>query len=153
MGSYNEISEIENAIKRELTVIMEGKIAEDVKTAITQATVSEVYMAHDSLLPPEMIINGQTVRTRRWHNGGLADKNTYKDSYDPVEQELKIEVKTDWQQLLGGAKPGNDLADVIENNGMYHAPARPFINEAEHIIKNQKKQLEETIADHLNRTV
>ena len=153
MAVYEEIYQIEGAILRELITVMEGQIAEDVKNAITQATVSEVYMAYDSLLPPVITINGEEKRTRRWHNGGLADPNTYEATYHPNIQELNVKVNTPWQQLRGGATPGNDLADVIEKNGMYHAPARPFIQQAEQNIKNIKKQLENTIADHLNRTV
>lgn len=147
MASYNEVYEIEAAILTNLIPVMEGQIAEDVKTAITQATVSEVYMAYD----PKFV-------SRRWHNGGLADPNTYNANYHPNIQELNVEVKTPWQNIgfrktTGVGTGGNDLADIIENNGMYNAPPRPFIKQAENNIKNIKKQLEQTIADHLNSTV
>ena len=147
MGTYNETYEIEQAIRNNLEAVMSGQIAEDAKTAITQATVSEVYMAYD----PKFV-------SRRWHNGGLADPNTYKANYHPDTLELIVTVKTEWQNLgfrrtTGIGTGGNDLADIIENNGMYNAPPRPFIKQAENNIKNIKKQLEQTIADHLNSTV
>ena len=147
MGQYNEVYEIEAAILTGLIPVMEGQITEDVKTAITQATVSEVYMAYD----PKFV-------SRRWHNGGLADPNTYEAHYHPNIYELDVEVKTGWQNIgfrrtTGAGTNGNDLADVIEKNGMYNAPARPFIKQAENNIKNIKTILEDTIADHLNRTI
>lgn len=155
MASYNEVYEIEAAILTALIPVMEGQITEDVKTAITQATVSEVYMAYDSKWegrPSEGLPN------RRWHNGGLADPNTYEAHYHPNIQELNVEVKTPWQNVgfrktTGTGTGGNDLADIIEKNGMYNAPARPFIKQAENNIKNIKAELEKTIADHLNSTV
>lgn len=147
MAQYNEVYEIEAAILTGLIPIMEGQITEDVKTAIVQAATSEVYMAYD----PKFV-------SRRWHNGGLADPSTYDAKYHPNIQELNVEIKTEWQNIgfrrtTGEGTGGNDLADVIEKNGMYNAPARPFIKQAENNIKSIKKILEDTIADHLNSTI
>ena len=158
MGTYNETYEIEQAIRNNLEAVMNGQIAEDAKTAITQATVTKVYMAYDSKLPPEIERDEQPVRTRRWHEGGLADPNTYEANYHPDTLELIVTVKTEWQNLgfrrtTGAGTGGNDLADIIEKNGMYGAQARPFIKQAEDNIKTIKVELEKTIADYLNRTV
>lgn len=155
MGQYNEVYEIEAAILTNLIPVMEGQITEDVKTAITQATVSQVYMAYDSKWEGRPSAG---LPSRRWHNGGLADPNTYNANYHPNIMELSVEVKTPWQNVgfrrtTGTGTGGNDLADVIEKNGMYNAPARPFIQQADKNVKNIKTQLEQTIADYLNSTV
>lgn len=136
---------------------MEGQITEDVKTAIVQAVTTEVYMGHDSKWEGRHT-EKEDLPPRRWHNGGLADPSTYDAKYHPNIQELNVEVKTDWQDVgfrttTGAGTGGNDLADVIEKNGMYSAGARPFIKQAENNIKNIKAELEKTIADHLNSTV
>lgn len=162
MAQYNEVYEIEAAILTGLMGVMDpdqgGQVAEDVKTAIAQAVTKEVYMAYPSKLPPEVERDGVMVKTRRWHEGGLADPSTYDAKYHPNTQELNVEIKTEWQNIgfkrtTGAGTGGNDLADVIEENGMYGAGARPFIQQAENNIKNIKTILEETIADHLNRTI
>lgn len=147
MGQYNETYEIEAAILANLEAVMEGQIAEDAKTAIVQATLSKVYMAYD----PKFM-------SRRWHNDGLADPNNYKANYDPSTRELVVTVEASWQNIgfiktTGIGTGGNDFADVIEKNGMYNAPPRPFIQQAENNIKSIKSVLEATIADHLNKTV
>ena len=78
--------------------------------------------------------------------------------YHPNIQELIVEVKTEWANIgfrrtTGTGTGGNDLADVIEKSGMYGAGARPFLKKADDNIKNIKAQLEQTIADYLNKTV
>lgn len=155
MAQYNEVYEIEAAILTGLIPIMEGQITEDVKTAIVQAVTTEVYMGHDSKWEGRP---SEGLPSRRWHNGGLSDPSTYEAKYHPIIQELNVEVKTPWQNVgfrrtTGAGTGGNDLADVVEKNGMYSAGARPFIEQAENNIKNIKTILEDTIADHLNRTI
>lgn len=155
MGSYYETIDIERAIEKALPSIMEGQIADDVRTAITQATVSEVYMAYDPIYQGRNGIPG-----RRWHEGGLADPNKeyYVSDYDQKSMELTVQVKTPWQNrgfktTTGAGTGGNDLADVIEKNGMYNAPARPFMKQADSNVKKIHNELENTIADYLNSVV
>lgn len=153
MGQYNEVYEIETAIKASLEAIMKNAIKVEASEAISEAVRSEVY----SYTP---LYRGRedTVASPRMRMGGLADVTTYKDNYDSENQELTIEVKTNWQNVgfrktTGAGTGGNDLADVVEHNQMYHAPARPFIKRAEEIIASNHDRLEDIIAQYLNRTV
>lgn len=153
MATYNETYEIEAAIKEKLEAIMTNAIKVEASEAISEAVVSEVY----SYSP---IYRGRedTIASPRMRMNGLADVTTYKANYHPEDQELIIEVKTDWQNVgfrrtTGVGTGGNDLADVVEKNQMYHAPARPFIRRAEEIITSKRVRLEDIIAQYLNRTV
>ena len=140
MASYYEVYEIENAIDRELPLVMEDEIKEHVENAIKWST-SVVY-SYEPLF-----------YNRRRGQGGLADPSTYKANYHPKDQELIIEIKTPWQQLRGGEIPSEDLADVISNNQVYNAPPRPFLKTAEQIVNSRRKQLEQIVADYLNKMV
>lgn len=145
MASYNKISEIEIAIKRELPLVMEDEVKEQVENAIKWAT-SVVYSYNP------------IYYNRRMSSGGLSDPNTYEANYYPSEQELIIDIKTPWQNVgfrrtTGEGTGDNELADVIEKNRIYHAPPRPFLRQAEEIVKSRKSQLEQIVADYLNKTV
>lgn len=155
MASYDEVYQLEGAILRELIPVMEGQITEDVKTAIVQATMSSVYATYESRWEgrPE-----EGLPPRRLSRGGLADPSTYDAKYHPNTQELIVTINTPWQNVgfrytTGSGTGGNDLADVIEQNGMYNAPPRPFIKQADKNVNEISKFLEDTIADHLNKTV
>ena len=153
MGQYEETYQIEAAIKEHLQAVMSTQIKEEASDAISEAVESEVY-SHRPLYTGRP----DTIASPRKKAGGLGDKTTYIDNYDPDSQELIIEVKTEWQNVGfrpvdGSGTGGNDLADVVEHNQMYHQSARPFIKRAEEIISANQNRLEDIIAQYLNRTV
>lgn len=146
MAQYNEVYEIEAAILTGLIPIMENAIKVEASHAIREAAMEKVY----SYSPQ--------FNHRRLAIGGIADVMTYDANYHPNIQELIIEVKTPWQNIgfrhtTGEGTGGNELADVIENNQIYHAPKRPFIKRAEQIIKSNHNRLEEIIVKYLDRTI
>lgn len=142
MAVYNEVSDIEQAIIRELTPVMEGQIADDACKEIAQSVMTEVYAPYT----PKFY-------SRRGASGGLMDKRTYVSNYDPTSRELRIEIKTEWQQLYDGDIPSSDEADVVENNKIYGAPPRPFIKQADESISRTIQYFEQIVGDHLNKTV
>ena len=153
MAQYEETYQIEAAIKNHLETIMRTQIKEEASDAISEAVESEVYSYY-----PLYTGRPDTVASPRKKAGGLGDKTTYIDNYDPDSRELIIEVKTKWQNVKfrhvdGSGTGGNDLANVVEQSQMYHAPARPFIKRAEEIISANQNRLEDIIAQYLNRTV
>lgn len=157
MATYNETYEIEAAILRELIPVMENAIKVEASAAIREASMEKVY-SYESQFKIGTEPDPRTDRSRRYALGGIADTHTYEANYHPNIQELIIEVKTPWQNIgfrhtTGAGTGGNELADVIEQNQMYHAPARPFIQRAEQILKSNHTRLEEIIAQYLNRTV
>ena len=142
MATYNEVWEIELAIERELTPVMEGRIADEASEKIKQSVMTEVYAPYT----PKFY-------SRRGSSGGLMDKGTYATSYDETSRELRIEVQTGWQHLYGGDFPSSDEADVVENNKIYGAPPRPFIKQADESISRTIQYFEQIVGDHLNKTV
>lgn len=157
MASYNEVYEIEAAILNGLIPVMENAIKVEASAAIREAAMEKVY-SYEPQFKIGTEPDPRTYRSRRYALGGIADTHTYEANYHPNIQELIIEVKTPWQNIgfrhtTGAGTGGNELADVIEQNQMYHAPARPFIKRAEQILRSNHKRLEEIIAQYLNRTV
>ena len=78
---------------------------------------------------------------RRWGDGGILDASTYRTSRYSDNAvitknvgkgfTLHIYADAEWRQLFGPdrvPKTGT-LAEVIEKNGMYGAPARPWMEE------------------------
>lgn len=147
MASYETISQIDNALLKALTEVMEGQVKDDAREAIMLATNSNVYNAYSPI-----------YNNRRWLEGGLADPETYNWNYDAGEQELTVKVATEWQNkgfrfTTGMGTGGNDLADVIEQNGMYNAPPRPFIKQAETNFRNKKSEIDSKMEAYLNTHV
>ena len=69
--------------------------------------------------------------SRRGHYGGLADQDNM-DSYSTGKGfTVHFAMTAEWQQLYGGEIPDNSLAEVVNNDGMYGAPPRNFIGNAE----------------------
>lgn len=78
---------------------------------------------------------------RRWGEGGILDASTYRTSRYSDNAvitknvgkgfTLHIYADAEWQQLFGPdrAPKTGTLAEVIEKNGMYGAPARPWMEE------------------------
>lgn len=157
MAQYNEVYEIEAAILTGLIPIMENAITVEASHAIREAAMEKVY-SYPSQFKLGVNPDPRAYQSRRYASGGLADISTYEANYHPNIQELSIEVKTPWQNIgfrhtTGEGTGGNELADVIENNRMYHAPKRPFIKRAEQIIKSNHNRLEEIIVKYLDRTI
>lgn len=131
MADYNTVEQFERALDRAIDKAMSKQIAEKVKEYIADYAQMRVYDAY-----------ADPIFNSRWgKNSGILDKDYMTVDYEASTKTLTITHEVQWQHLRGGAMPQMDLADAIQaginsHRGgayMYHAPARPYTNEAEHI--------------------
>lgn len=136
---FKEVEEIETAIDNAINNAMETVVTEHAKDAIVESEESNVYSYDPIFL------------NRRMESGGLKDRSTMRDSYDIGSKTLTITMETDWQNIgfryIDGRGAYDDLADAIENNNIYNAPPRPFMQQAEDDYA--KNQFESDIMDAL----
>ena len=101
---------------------MQGMVADGAKEALQEAAYQQIYDAYT----PEFM-------SRRGSAGGIADPGNMVASYGG--KTLTITDEAPWQQLWGGAVPGERLAEAIASGSsrynMGAAGARPFHEEAE----------------------
>lgn len=116
---FETVEEYERLLDLAVDEAMRGFIADNVKRAIADAVESHVYSYE-----PEFL-------SRQGYNGGLQDPWYMNDTYDAGSNTLTVKMETPWQHLYGGNYPGSDLADVVEQNGMYGAGPREFMQPAE----------------------
>lgn len=112
-------AKLDNAIDSAMT----GPVLEGAKKALRAAAYSEVYGAYF----PQFF-------SRRMDSGGLADMGNMEHVYG--DKTLVITDDAPWQQLYGGMRPGERLAEAIaKGDARYHfakAGPRPFHATAEH---------------------
>lgn len=123
MPDFKTIQAFENALDRAIDSVMQGRVVDGVRDQIATSVQEDVYDVYD----PKFY-------SRRAGNGGMkskSKKNMEVTSYDSSTKTLTITHKVDWQQLKGGTPPSNDLTEVIQNNQVYGAPPRQYIDEAE----------------------
>ena len=125
--SFNSVLEYRIALEKAITDTMINEVAEHAKEALQESMEENVY----SVYWPEFF-------NRRMEAGGLKDKaNMTEDYYSSGDyRTLEISATAPWQSLGfktidGRGTYGGDLSDVIENDGMYGAPPRPFTKPAE----------------------
>lgn len=101
---------------------MQGAVAEGAKEALQEAAYRQVY---DTYTPQFL--------SRRGNVGGIADPGNMTVNYGGMT--LTITDDAPWQQLWGGAVPGERLAEAIASGdsryNMGKAGPRPFHQEAE----------------------
>lgn len=77
---------------------------------------------------------------RETSGGGLISTDTMIPDYEASTMTLTVSLNAEWQNLShimnvprmkGGADTSQKLADAIQAQKIYHAPARPFVQEAE----------------------
>lgn len=123
MGIAADIAAFKAKLDLAIDDTMQGPVLDEAKKFLRAAVYSEVYGAYS----PEFY-------SRRMDGGGLADIFYMRHNYG--DKTLQVMDMTPWQQLYGGARPGERLAEAIASgNSRYHfnrAGARPFHEEAEH---------------------
>ena len=77
---------------------------------------------------------------REQSGGGLISTDTIFPDYEASTKTLTVSLNAEWQNLSriirvprikGGADTSQSLADAIQDQKIYNAPARPFVQEAE----------------------
>lgn len=115
---------------------MQGPVLDGAKEMIQRTAMTQVYSYQ-----PEF-------DSRRMSSGGLIDEANLQGAYG--DKELTIHDIADWQQLYGGAYPGEDLAEAIASgDSRFHfqnAGARSFMPEAE---RDFAPEFERLIGDSL----
>lgn len=90
--------------------------------------------------------------SRRYNHNGILDPSTYRSQSSTYAHHSRtldatllgnygsgkgfttyISAETEWQQRFGGSSKDNpnSLVYAIEENGLYHAPPRPYMDHAE----------------------
>lgn len=132
MATYNDFQDFLNALDNAIGDTMLNGVDEYIKSEIQIAEEEKVYSYNPKF------------NSRRRADGGIQDRNNMETSYDDLSHTLTVTVNAPWQNVLRGGKTvtnigawlPNDLTDVIEKNGMYGAPPRPFTEEAEERLEN-----------------
>lgn len=75
-------------------------------------------------------------RRREKNPGGLISPDTMSVDYNRLSQTLTISLNAEWQNkgfryVDGSGTGGNKLADVVQQNWIYNAPPRSFVEAAE----------------------
>ena len=132
---FYSFEEYNNALDKAIGNAMQspdGKIQKNVKKEITDCAENFVYRTY----PPAFL-------SRRYGAGGILDPDSYRSSrYADTAIitknaskgfTLHIYAEAQWQQLFGGSPEGNPdtLTEAIENNGLYGARPRKYMEYAE----------------------
>ena len=101
---------------------MQGPVLDEAKEYIQRSAFQNVYNAYSPLF-----------YSRRMSGGGIGDQGNLESDYSG--KTLVIQDVALWQQLYGGARPGERLAEAIASgSSRYHfhrAGPRSFMPEAE----------------------
>lgn len=110
---------------------MQGPVLDGAKEMIQRTAMTQVYSYQ-----PEF-------DSRRMMSGGLMDEGNMESNYG--DKTLTIKDVAGWQQLYGGAYPGEELAEAIAaGSPQYHfgnAGARSFMPEAEQEFKPEFERI------------
>ena len=119
-GTFASVEELSAYIDSTVDSIMQNEIAKGLKKAVKEKAKKNVYDSYDPIF-----------MSRDYEYGGILDESFMYTYYS--RPELTLEHIVAWQQLgfrkTNGRQPG-DLVDTIEKNGLYHAPPRPYMEEA-----------------------
>ena len=137
MAEFGSLDEFETQLDRIIDMAMVMTVQEHAKEAIQDSEENNVY----SYMPK--------FYSRRRESGGIKDKYNMQGTYDPTDKELTIEVKAPLQNLRGNSKNyAVGLVEYIETSQIYHAPPRPFLQQAEDTYS--KDQFEKDLMEVLN---
>lgn len=122
MGIAADIAMFKAKLNLAIDDTMQGPVLDGAKKQLRASVYSEVYAAYS----PEFY-------SRRMDGGGLADMSLMAHVYS--DKTLMITDEAPWQQLYGGARPGEFLAEAIARGDsryyFHRAGGRPFHEEAE----------------------
>jgi len=125
---FFDIEDYKTALDLEIANCMrdpDGTVQTEAKKAIIRSAKENVYDAYPK---PKFESRRGTGKSM---GGGIMDEDNLLSFTSEKGFTLTIQNLATWQHLYGGAYPSNDLADVIENNQIYGAPKRPFMQKAE----------------------
>ena len=134
---FNSLEAYKVALDLAIDDALGSELAEMAKEQI-QSTVGEIVYAY----PPEYVNRRRTM-------GGLIDTANMED--EVFGQELTIKMVATWQQRGFRYKGGRELGDfteTIQTSSLYHAPARPYTDQAENKVG---EMIEQQIAGALRR--
>ena len=121
MGITADIAAFSAKLDAAIDSAMQGPVLDGAKEAIQNAAFTYVYSAY------------QPKFMSRRYSGGIGGTDTKVHDYG--DKTLVIRDKTPWQQLYGGSRPGEELAEALASgSARYHfqnAGARSFMPEAE----------------------
>lgn len=134
---FDDIDAYSVALDKAVDDALGSELAEMAKEQI-QSTVGEIVYAYQ----PEYVDRRRTM-------GGLIDTANMEDEVSG--KELTIKMVATWQQrgfqYKGGREVG-DFAETIQTSEIYHAPARPFVDQAENKVG---EMIDKQIAGALTR--
>lgn len=121
MGESANVSDFIAKLDAAIDDVMQNEVAEGAKKALQRAAQSEVY----SYTPQ--------FYSRRGASGGIAD--TANMTVDYGNKTLTLQDDAPWQQLYGGTRPGERLAEALASGSarynFHRAGPRPFHEKAE----------------------
>lgn len=122
MGIAADIAAFSAKLDAAIDSAMRGPVLDEAKKQIQDTARTNVYSAYH----PQFY-------SRRMMSGGLMDEGNMPNNY--ADKTLVIRNETPWQQLKGGATPGEQLAEAIAaGSSRYNfgkAGPRSFMPEAE----------------------
>lgn len=124
MAEWANVAAFAAALDAAVDGAMQNEVSDGAKEALQDMAYENVY----NYQPVELV-------SRRGASGGIADIGNMEDSYGGGT--LTIEDMATWQQLYGGAVPGERLAEALASGSRsynFHlAGPRPFHEEAERL--------------------
>jgi hypothetical protein len=131
MGLTADIAAFVARLDAAIDSTMQGPVLDGAKKQISETAHSRVYS-----YSPEFY-------SRRMDAGGTSDPGNMAGDYG--DKTLTIRDQVGWQQLYGGAYPGEELVEALAaGSARYHfqnAGPRPFMEEAEHAFKPEFERL------------
>ena len=137
---FYDVIAYEAALDAAVDSAMQGYVCDKTKEIIQEAIEDHVYSAHESgwTGPPP---------ARRKKDGGIQDEANLFADYSNLT--LTIREVAHWQNKFGkkvnsfgySLPPTSDLGDVIENSGIFSAPPRPFMRDAEVMAKDKLEKV------------
>ena len=135
--TFNSIAEYRMAIDRAIDEAMEDEVLNRVQLEMMDSIEQNVYGAYS----PEYTGRPGTIKSPRRVHGGLKDRANLFGNYTPGTKTLTVEAIADWQNVGFRTTTGDgtygELSEVIEQEGMYGAPPRPFAWFAEEECKKK----------------
>lgn len=131
MGIAADIAAFVARLDAAIDDTMQGPVLDGAKKQISETALRVVYS-----YSPQFY-------SRRMTGGGVADQGNLYGAYG--DKELTIYNETPWQQLYGGAYPGDDLVEALASgDARFHfqnAGSRKFMEQAEKEFKPEFERL------------
>lgn len=132
---FFSFEDYDNALDKAIERAMQNsdsRVQINAKKTITETAEKRVYNTYTPRFMSRRhgdggILDPASYRSERYSDNAIITKNAGKGFT------LHIYADAEWQQLFGGNPSDNidSLTTAIEENGIYHAPRRPFMSAAE----------------------